>query len=339
MGCSTCSSAAGCGKKDKSGCGSSCNKKSVTNWLSDYAMPTTPYQIVEVKFKAGRKDYFLNSSSLSLTTGDYVVIEEQKGSYHLGSVSLQGELVRLQLKKKNIDQKEVTSSIVRIATEKDLSKFKKSQDNELSILYKGRTIVQELGLNMKLSDVEIQADGGKITFYYSADKRVDFRKLIKCYASEFSARIEMKQISLRQEAARLGGIGSCGRELCCSTWIHDFKKVNTNAARYQQLSLNQSKLSGQCGRLKCCLNYELDTYVKAMKDIPKLKGKLQTSLGDARLEKTDIFQKKMFFSINGELEFIPIPTTRVNHILKLNKKGIKPFSLTEDKPNQQRKIR
>jgi len=337
MGCSTCSSGAGCSKK---GCGSSCNKKSVTNWLSEYAMPTTPFKIVEVKFKAGRKDYFLNSSLLSLTTGDHVVVEEQKGNTHLGSVSLQGELVRLQLKKKKIDPEKVFSSIVRIANQKDLAKFRKVQDNELSTLYKGRTIIHELGLKMKLSDVEIQADGGKIAFYYSADKRVDFRKLIKRYASEFSARIEMKQISLRQEAARLGGIGSCGRELCCSTWIHDFKKVNTNAARYQQLSLNQSKLSGQCGRLKCCLNYELDTYVKEMKDIPQLKGKLQTVSGDARLEKTDIFQKKMFFSMVGELEFIGISTIRVNHILKLNKKGLKPFSLTEDKkPSQQRKIR
>jgi len=332
MGCSTCSSAKGCGKKNGSSCSSDCNKKSVTNWLNDYVMPTAPYTIVEVKFKAGRKGYYSNADALSLTTGDYVVVKEQKSNEHIGSISLQGELVRLQLKRKKIDQKNNFPKIIRIATEKDIEKLTKAQDNELSTLYKGRKVIQELGLNMKLADVEIQTDYKKITFYYSADKRVDFRKLIKCYANEFSARIEMKQISLREEAARLGGIGSCGRELCCSTWMHDFKKVNTSAARYQQLSINQSKLSGQCGRLKCCLNYELDTYVTAMKDIPQFKGKLQTMSGEARLEKTDIFQKKMTFSIKGDLNFIELPTTRVKHILKLNKKGIKPFSLILDKP-------
>jgi len=334
MGCSTCSSSAGCGKPNGGGCSGSCNKKSVFNWLNDLSISNNTFDIVEVKFKSGRKEYCRNKKALSLITGDFVVIDEKKGNQHIGIVSLQGELVRLQLKKKKISAENGFLEIIRVATEKDLELFEKAKSKELKTLYRAREIIQELKLKMKLSDVEFQADNGKATFYYSAVERVDFRELIKCYASEFNVRVEMKQISLRQEAARLGGIGSCGRELCCSTWIHEFKKINTSAARYQQLSLNQAMLSGQCGRLKCCLNYELDTYVSELKDIPKVKGKLQTKSGYGKLEKTDIFKKIMFFSVEGKHDFIELPTSRVKHILELNKKGVKPFSLLEDKVSQ-----
>jgi cell fate regulator YaaT (PSP1 superfamily) len=306
----------------------------VFDWLSDLDVPQFQrFQIVEVKFKGGRKEYFRNSTELILHTGDPVMIESSTG-IHMGVVSLQGELVRLQLLKKSIKDDENLKNIVRIANEKDVEKHEQAIARDLPTMYRGRQIIQDLKLNMKLSDVEFQSDGTKAVFYYSSDDRVDFRELIKLLATEFKIRVEMKQISLRQEAGRLGGIGICGRELCCSTWLTDFKNVTTAAARYQNLSLNPVKLSGQCGRLKCCLNYELETYMDALKGIPTIEGRIKTKKGEAVLQKTDIFKKMMWFGIIGdEAIWIPVSCDRVQEIIDLNKKGIIPESFEDLNPD------
>ena len=257
----------------------------VFDWLSNMEMPTSDkFKIVEVRFKNGRKDFFRNSENFSLTTGDAIVVEVPNG-HHIGYVSMQGELVRLQMQKKKVNNDDEIKKIYRLAHQKDLEKFEEVKKRELPTLYRTREIIRDLKLEMKLSDIEYQADNMKATFFYSADDRVDFRELIKLLAGEFKIRVEMRQISLRQEAGRLGGIGVCGRELCCATWLSDFKNVTTSAARYQNLSLNPSKLSGQCGRLKCCLNYELETYMEALEDIPKIEGPLLTEKGEATLQK------------------------------------------------------
>lgn len=332
-GCSTCSSGNGevKGCKNNGGClTGGCNKMNVFDWLSNMDLPVVDkFDVVEVRFKGGRKEFFRNSDSLDLTTGDTVVVDVPNG-HHIGHVSLQGELVRLQMQKKKVKNDDEVRKIYRIAHQKDLEKYDEVKNRELPTLFRTREIINKLGLQMKLSDVEYQADNSKATFYYSADDRVDFRELIKLLAAEFRIRVEMRQISLRQEAGRLGGIGSCGRELCCSTWLSDFKSVSTSAARYQNLSLNPSKLSGQCGRLKCCLNYELDTYLDALEDIPQLDGPLITEKGKAKLQKTDIFRKIMWFGYDDENTWIPIQAFRVNEIIELNKKGKKPASLLED---------
>jgi cell fate regulator YaaT (PSP1 superfamily) len=288
------------------------------------------FYIVEVKFKGGRKDYFRNVDHLQLTTGDPVVVDVPNG-HHIGYISLQGELVRLQMQKRKIKNDDNILKIYRLANQKDLEKWQEAKNREIPTLYRSKQIIEELGLEMKLSDIEYQADNSKATFYYSADDRVDFRELIKILASEFKIRVEMRQISLRQEAGRLGGIGVCGRELCCATWIHDFKSVTTSAARYQNLSLNPSKLSGQCGRLKCCLNYELDSYMAALKDIPSVDKPLQTEAGPAKLQKTDIFRKLMWFSYNDDNNWHSIDCERVKDILEMNEGGIMPFNLKTDK--------
>ncbi|MBY0425023.1 MAG: Signal peptidase-like protein, partial [Cytophagales bacterium] len=299
MGCGSCGSG-GCGSKS-GGCKTGgCNKLNVFDWLSDMEEPVNQrFNLVEVRFKAGRKEFFNNSLRLDLETGDPVVVESSVG-YHVGHVSLQGELVRLQMKKKGVSETELFPSILRIADSKELDKLDQARARELPTLFRTRNIILEQKLNMKLSDVEYQADNTKATFFYSADDRVDFRELIKVLASEFRIRVEMRQINLRQEAGRLGGIGVCGRELCCSTWLTNFKNVATSAARYQNLSLNPVKLSGQCGRLKCCLNYELDTYMEALKDIPEISVPLQTKQGKAYLQKTDIFRRIMWFAYSEE---------------------------------------
>lgn len=340
MSCKSCATG-GCGtqrgasdgeKTATAGCGSGgcstggCNKLNSFDWLSDIAMPGLKrYDVVEVKFKGGRKEYYRNVHQLDLTTGDYVVVEMQSG-FHIGAVSLQGELVRLQVKKRAVKITDDTKVIHRIATTKDLERHEQAVLRDLPALYRSREIVRELKLNMKLSDVEFQSDNTKATFYYSSEERVDFRELIKMLASEFKARIEMRQISLRQEAGRLGGIGSCGRELCCSTWLTDFKNIATSAARYQNLSLNPAKLSGQCGRLKCCLNYELDTYMDALRDIPTIEKPLETQKGRAFLQKTDIFRKLMWFGYSAESIWHPLPIARVLEIVELNKQGVIPES-------------
>lgn len=333
--------ACACGTSNKDGkvsgcqnngaCGTGgCNKMNVFDWLSNMDMPSEDkFNIVEVRFKNGRKEFFRNTERLNLTTGDAVIVEVPNG-HHLGYVSLQGELVRLQMQKKKVANDGEIKKIYRVAQQKDLEKFEDVKKRELPTLYRTREIVRDLKLEMKLSDIEYQADNTKATFFYSADDRVDFRELIKILAAEFKIRVEMRQISLRQEAGRLGGIGVCGRELCCSTWLSEFKNVATSAARYQNLSLNPSKLSGQCGRLKCCLNYELETYIDALEDIPKIDGPLLTEKGEAKLQKTDIFRKIMWFGFNEENTWYPLNVDRVNEILRLNREGKKPASLDKD---------
>lgn len=302
----------------------------VFDWLSNMDLPSIDkFNLVEVRFKGGRKEFFRNINGLDLTTGDPVIIDVPNG-HHLGYVSLQGELVRLQMQKKKIKDDDNIRSIYRIANQKDLEKYEEVKQRELPTLFRTRQIINDMKLDMKLSDVEYQADNSKATFYYSADDRVDFRELIKMLAGEFKIRVEMRQISLRQEAGRLGGIGSCGRELCCSTWLSDFKSVSTTAARYQNLSLNPSKLSGQCGRLKCCLNYELETYMEALKEIPNIDKPLVTAKGEAKLQKTDIFRKIMWFGYDKENSWHPVDVDRVSEILELNKKGTIPSSLLEN---------
>ena len=337
MGCGSCTAGdtninevKGC--KNNGGCSSGgCNKMNVFDWLSNMDLPLdTQFDVVEVRFKGGRKDYFRNSHQLELVTGDPVIVDVPNG-HHLGHVSMQGELVRLQMRRKKVQNNDDIPSIYRKASLKDLEKYQETKNREMPTLYRTREIVQDLKLEMKLSDIEFQADNAKATFYYSADDRVDFRELIKVLASEFKIRVEMRQISLRQEAGRLGGIGVCGRELCCSTWLSDFKSVNTSAARYQNMSLNPTKLSGQCGRLKCCLNYELDTYMTALKDIPEIDKPIRTKKGSAYLQKTDIFRKLMWFSYAEENSWHAVPVSRVIEILEMNEKEKFPETLLEDK--------
>ncbi|HOX83344.1 MAG TPA: regulatory iron-sulfur-containing complex subunit RicT [Chryseolinea sp.] len=307
-----------------------CNKMNVFDWLSNMDMPVQDkFEVVEVRFKNGRKEMYRNSDKVNLTTGDAIVVEVPNG-HHIGHVSMQGELVRLQMQKKKIANDGEIKKIYRLAHQKDLEKFEEVKKRELPTLYRTREILRDLKLPMKLSDIEYQADNTKATFFYSADDRVDFRELIKILAGDFKIRVEMRQISLRQEAGRLGGIGVCGRELCCSTWLTDFKNVATSAARYQNLSLNPSKLSGQCGRLKCCLNYELETYLDALEGIPKIERPLLTEMGEATLQKTDIFRKIMWFGFREENTWYPLNVDRVNEILKLNAEGKKPANLTLD---------
>lgn len=339
MGCKSCSSGS-CGTRNKEGdkvagcqsngaCGTGgCNKMNVFDWLSNMDVPTfSKYNVVEVKFKGGRKEYFRNINQIELYAGDPVIVDVPNG-HHLGFVSLQGELVRLQMLKKSIKDDDELRVIYRKANEKDLEKHDQAIARDLPTMYRTREVVKELKLNMKLSDVEFQSDNTKAIFYYSSDDRVDFRELIKILAGEFKVRVEMKQISLRQEASRVGGIGVCGRELCCSTWLTDFKNVTTSAARYQNLSLNPVKLSGQCGRLKCCLNYELETYMDALKDIPSIDKPLQTLRGDAILQKTDIFKRIMWFGYRGEeSNWLPVKVDKVIEVLAMNEKGVLPQSL------------
>ncbi|MFN6944851.1 MAG: stage 0 sporulation family protein [Cytophagaceae bacterium] len=337
-GCST-DSAGGCGKNGSCSTGG-CNKLNTFDWLSNMEDDgyTNRFNVVEVRFKAGRKEFFRNINNLDITTGDAIIVEMQSG-HHLGYVAMQGELVRLQMKRKSIADDGNIKQIYRVATPKDLEKYESARNKEMACLFRTRQIIHEQKLEMKLTDVEFQGDGTKATFYYSADERVDFRELIKVLAGEFKVRVEMKQISLRQEAGRLGGIGTCGRELCCSTWIADFKSVSTSAARYQNLSLNPAKLSGQCGRLKCCLNYELDTYMDALKGIPEVEEPLLTEKGKAVLQKTDIFRRVMWFGYTDETLWLPVSVERVNEILEMNKKGKKPASLETDEEESKEDVK
>jgi cell fate regulator YaaT (PSP1 superfamily) len=336
MGCGSCSTGgcapAGC-KSNGSCLTNGCSKLDVYDWLADMDMPSNfkPFNIVEIKFKGSRKDFYINYENLYLENGELVAVEATTGGYDIGHVSLTGELVRMQIRKKHLKQEDITKKLYRKATPSDVEKWKAAKDLEWETMHRARKLAIELGLSMKLSDVDYQGDKTKATFYYTAEGRVDFRELIKRMAEKFRIRIEMRQIGMRQEASRLGGIGSCGRELCCSTWLTDFKTVSTSAARYQNLSLNTLKLAGQCGKLKCCLNYELDTYMDALKDIPDNADRLETGKGIARLQKTDIFKKLMWFSYPNEESWIPLAPDRVKEIQQLNKKGIKPDELN-DKP-------
>lgn len=335
MGCASCGTSGSSGCQNNGHCESGgCNKLNVFDWLSNMDVPAMHrFDVVEVRFKNGRKDFFRNIHKLDIVAGDAIVVDVPNG-HHIGYVSMQGELVRLQMTKKRIKDDEGVKEIYRKATSRDMERWDEARNRESSILYRTIEVIQELKLKMKMTDVEFQADGGKATFFYSADERVDFRELIKVLATEFKIRVEMRQISVRQEAGRIGGIGVCGRELCCSTWLTDFKNVSTSAARYQNLSLNPSKLSGQCGRLKCCLNYELDTYMDALSDIPEVQKPLQTLRGSARLQKTDIFKKIMWFGYDDDNNWHPVDVTRVKEILALNKEGKKPSTLLEDKEEE-----
>lgn len=337
MGCDNCSSGGGCapaGCQSNGSCMTNgCNKLDVYDWLSHMDMPSNyiPFNIVEVRFKGSRKDFYINHENLYLEMGEPVAVETATGGYDIGYISLTGELVRLQLKKSRVETSSVEKKIFRKATSNDMDKYQAAKDLEWETMHKARKLALDLGLSMKLSDVDYQGDKTKATFYYTAEGRVDFRELIKRMAETFRIRIEMRQIGMRQEASRLGGIGSCGRELCCSTWLTDFKTVSTAAARYQNLSLNTLKLAGQCGKLKCCLNYELDTYMDALKDIPNDIDRLETKRGMARLQKTDIFKRLMWFSFPGDENWISLEIDKVKQIAEGNKDGIIPEDLIEVK--------
>jgi cell fate regulator YaaT (PSP1 superfamily) len=284
--------------------------------------------VVEVSFKQGsRKEFFRNLTGQYFEKGELVTIEGVNG-FDVGEVSLSGELVRIQMNKRGVkENSDEIKKILRRSSERDIETFRISKDREPAVQARSRELAIQFNLQMKLSEVEIQADGKKATFFYTADDRVDFRELIKQFASEFKLKVEMRQIGIRQEAAKVGGIGSCGRELCCSTWLHDFKSVNTTAARYQNLSINQTKLSGQCGRLKCCLNFELDTYLDALQHFPDNAESFETAKGTAFLIKKDIFKNLMWYIIQGGSKHYPLTIQRVKEIKELNAKGIKPEEL------------
>lgn len=333
MACTNCSTsvanAPGC--KSKGACSTgNCGKMPVFNWLSNMSLPAgkSPFDILEVRFKNGRKEFFKNKNNLNVHMGDNVAVEGTSG-HDIGVVSLKGELVRLQMRKKKIKiDSENIKTLYRHASELDLQKWETARNREKECMYRAREMAYNLNLDMKIGDVEFQGDNTKAIFYYTSNGRVDFRELIKQMADEFKIRIEMRQIGVRQEAQRMGGIGSCGRELCCSTWLNDFRSVSTSAARYQQLSLNPQKLAGQCGKLKCCLNYELDMYVEAIKDFPKSNIKLKTKKGDAFMQKMDIFRRKVWYSYSSEpSNFIELPLDKVQEIVFQNKKGNHPESL------------
>ncbi len=331
MGCGSCGTSkdgAPGGCKSHGSCASGgCNRMNVHDWLANlpFSDPESSCRVVEVSFNNGsRKDYFKNTSLQYYEKGEMVTLEGVTG-FDVGMVNLTGELVRLQLKKHRIDENSVDiKKILRRATETDLAKMKENKAREKQVLIRSRAMARQLKLELKMAEVEVQADGRKATFFYIADDRVDFRELIKLYAGEFKVKVEMRQIGARQEAGKVGGIGSCGRELCCSTWLTDFKSVNTNAARYQNLSINQTKLSGQCGRLKCCLNYELDTYMDALQFFPTDADMLETAKGRAFLVKKDIFRNLMWYTMADSNKQYPLAIDMVKKIKAQNRDGIKP---------------
>ncbi len=331
MSCISCSTGKPNGCKSNGGCSTGgCNRMNVHDWLANlpFSDPESSCRIIEISFNQGsRKDYYRNNSLQLFEKGDIISVEGISG-FDVGTVSLTGELVRLQLKKHGL--KEDTSEfkkILRPATDNDINKWKETKAREHEVLIRSRAIARQLKVDLKMAEVEIQADSRKATFFYIADDRVDFRELIKVYASEFKVKVEMKQIGARQEAGKVGGIGSCGRELCCSTWLTDFKSVNTNAARYQNLSINQTKLSGQCGRLKCCLNYELDTYLDALQHFPDDAEIIEVAKGRAFLIKKDIFRNLMWYSMPESTRHYPLTIEGVKKIQEQNRQGIKPEAL------------
>jgi cell fate regulator YaaT (PSP1 superfamily) len=333
MGCSSCGTAGGkvSGCQSNGGCSTGgCNRMNTYDWLANLPLSSaeSSCRVVEISFNNGsRKDYFRNSSVQMFDKGDMVTVEGVSG-FDVGEISLTGEVVRIQLKKKGLqEQDSEMKKLLRRATDRDLELLEQNKAREKEALIRARAISKQLNLNMKVSEVEFQADGRKATFFYIADDRVDFRELIKIYAKEFKVKVEMRQIGARQEAAKVGGIGSCGRELCCSTWLTDFKSVNTTAARYQNLSINQSKLSGQCGRLKCCLNYELDTYLDALQGFPDNADTIQVAKGTAILIKKDIFKNLMWYILPDSSKQYPLSIDRVRKIKQLNQKGEVPQEL------------
>ena len=334
MGCDSCSSGSSgqpTGCKSNGTCGTGgCNRMNVHDWLANlpYSDPESSCKIVEITFNNGsRKDFYRNNSFDFYEKGDIVALEGISG-FDVGTINITGELVRLQLKKKGVKEDSLEiKKVLRMATDHDLEKWKETKAREKDMLIRSRAIARQLNIELKMAEVEIQADGRKATFFYIADERVDFRELIRIYATEFKLKVEMKQIGARQEAGKVGGIGSCGRELCCSTWLTDFKSVNTNAARYQNLSINQTKLSGQCGRLKCCLNYELDTYLDALQYFPDDADVLELAKGRAFLVKKDIFRNLMWYTMADSSKHYPLSIETVKTIKEQNKEGIKPDAL------------
>jgi len=345
MGCSSCGTgstkAPGC--KSNGGCSSgSCNRMNVYDWLANlpFSDPESTCKVVEVSFNNGsRKDYFRNTTVQFFEKGDMVAVEGVSG-FDVGMINLTGEVVRLQLKKKGINEFDSEMrKVLRRATDRDRDVMAQNKAREPEAIIRSRAIAKQLNLDMKISEVEFQADGRKATFFYIADDRVDFRELIKVYAKEFKVKVEMRQIGARQEAGKVGGIGSCGRELCCATWLSDFKSVNTTAARYQNLSINQTKLSGQCGRLKCCLNYELDTYLESLQHFPDNCDTLQVAKGTAILIKKDIFRNLMWYVLPDSSKQYPLTIERVKKIKADNLKNIVPqeleaVELTSSKPKE-----
>lgn len=324
MGCEGCSNGSSGGSPATGGgCVSCQNRFEVFDWLSNMELPEGQkrFDAVEVRFKNGRKDFFRDTKELNLKIGDEVATEATSG-HDIGVVSLTGELVRVQMRKKDVDPYANIPKVYRRASQKDIDIWQEARKREHEMMLRARQIAKGIGLQMKISDVEFQGDASKATFYYTADSRIDFRELIKEFAREFRTRIEMRQIGMRQEAARLGGIGVCGRELCCSSWMKDFRSVSTKAARYQQLSLNPQKLAGQCGKLKCCLNFELDSYVDALKDFPRKETKLNTKKGTATCQKMDIFKGRMWFAyVKDSMNWHPLTTKQVKEIIAADKEG------------------
>jgi len=342
MGCGSCGiKPNGC--KSNGGCNTgSCNRLNAYDWL--YNMPVADIdsscKVIEVSFNNGsRKDFFRNVTLQQFEKGDMVSVEGVSG-FDVGEVSLTGEIVRLQMKKRNVkEENPEMKKILRRSSDRDIEVWKQNKAREPQAIIRSRAIAKQLKLEMKISEVEMQADGRKATFFYIADGRVDFRELIKVYAGEFKLKVEMRQIGARQESAKVGGIGSCGRELCCATWLTDFKSVNTAAARYQNLSINQTKLSGQCGRLKCCLNYELDTYLDALQGFPDNCDTIQVTKGTANLIKKDIFRNLMWFMLPDSTKQYPLTIERVKKIKSLNSQGVIPeeleaVELTSSKPQE-----
>lgn len=338
MGCSSCGSGGGIprGCKSNGTCSSGgCNKLGVFDWLANMQLPNgkSQFDIVEIRFKNSRKSFFRNLKGFELNVGDVVVVEASPG-YDVGVISVVGELARIQLQKKAPNFKaHEARKIIRHASQADIDKWVAARKNEESVMHKAREIAIELKLDMKISDVEYQGDGSKATFYYTANGRVDFRQLIKDMADNFRVRIEMRQIGARQESARLGGIGSCGRELCCSTWLTDFRSVSTSAARYQQLSLNPQKLAGQCGKLKCCLNYELDGYIDELKSFPSTEIKLYSKKGSGIHIKTDVFKRLMWYLHQTDDKsgpaLVALSPERAKEIIAMNKEKQKPEDLKD----------
>ncbi|MBP9102602.1 MAG: hypothetical protein KBF82_01965 [Chitinophagaceae bacterium] len=329
--CSTSSNGKPGGCQSNGGCSTGgCNRMNTHDWLRNLPMSdfASACKVIEVTFSQGtRKDFFRNPALHNYEKGDLISVEGISG-FDVGEVSLTGEIVRLQMKKRNVkeDNPEM-KKILRHATDRDIDIWKQNKAREPEAVIRSRAIARQLKLDMKISQVEMQADGRKATFFYIADGRVDFRELIKVYASEFKVKVEMRQIGARQEAGKVGGIGSCGRELCCSTWLTDFKSVNTAAARYQNLSINQTKLSGQCGRLKCCLNYELDTYLDALQHFPDNCDVIQVTKSNAFLVKKDIFKNLMWYTLPDSNKQYPLTIERVIKIKELNQQGIRPDDL------------
>src|SRR6187551_2089896 len=331
MGCGSCGTGTPNGCKSNGSCGTgSCNRMNTHDWLMNLPIANSEdvCRVIEVSFNQGsRKDFYRNGTLQHFEKGELITIEGVAG-FDVGDVSLTGEIVRVQMKKKGVDEfNPDMKKVLRRATDRDLDIQKQNKAREKNAVIRSRAIARQLNLNMKISQVEIQADGKKATFFYIADDRVDFRELIKIYASEFKVKVEMRQIGARQESAKVGGIGSCGRELCCATWLTDFKSVNTTAARYQNLSINQTKLSGQCGRLKCCLNYELDTYMDALQFFPDDADVIEVAKGRAFLVKKDIFRNLMWFTMPDSNKQYPLTIERVQKIKALNRQGIKPEEL------------